>query len=187
MQLRESLLDLDHWQVPGGQMRYTVLIAHMVLYLLLTVLAGALATCMGNCNAHGATITKDWSINSDREALVVGFDKDQFLLEVGLEYEPCEDHDTFGATIALNYLKRWEEGEWKLYGGGGVGFLLEVKWSGKDYNIIGHEITYPEIDVDTWVFLQTYVGVSWNSFLATYHVRFSENFIEVSIGAGFIW
>lgn len=89
--------------------------------------------------------------------------------------------------MAFNYLRDMKYGDVTLSIGGGLGFMLEIQWKGEEYNLFGNEIIYPEVGTETWFFIQTYVSLSYDVFILTYHVKISEDWIHPSFGIGFAW
>lgn len=172
--------------------KYGVLVAHVCLYAILTLVAFALSAVMGECKAKAQQVTKDWTMTEPREALTVGFKVDNYLFELGLEYRKAYEeegvtYETFGAPMSFSYLHPMQYGDFTLTFGGGVGFMLEVVWSSEEYNILVETITYPGIETDTYLFIQTYVSLAYDVFIVTYHVKYSEDRIHPSLGIGFAW
>lgn len=168
-----------------------VLVWHALLYVGLSCLAMVIAALMTKtCKAQ--TVTKDWTLTEPREALVVGFKVDNYLFELSFEYREAyekEDvsYETFAVPMAFSYLHDMKYGDFTLSFGGGVGFMLQIEWAGTQYNLFGNEITYPEVNTETWFFLQTYVSLTYDVFIITYHVKISDDWIHPSFGIGFTW
>lgn len=162
-----------------------ILIYHALLYIGLTCLSAVLAALMAtHCKAE--TFTKSWTVDTPREGLTIGLDKGNFLFEISFEYEEGE-RQTFAAPMAFSYLHDTQYGDFTLTFGGGVGFQLELYWTSNNYDIIGHDITYPDIETDTFLFAQTYVSASWDVLIVVYKMRVSDSWILPSLEVGFTW
>lgn len=149
-------------------------------------MAFALSAVMSECKAKAQQVTKDWTLSCDREGLTVGFDKENFLFELSLEYEGGET-EKFSAPMAFSYLHPLQYGDFTLTFGGGVGFLLELQWKTEDYDIIGYDIAYPDLNTETWFYVQTYVSLDYDVFIITFKTRVSDDWIHPVLGGGFKW
>lgn len=173
-----------------GNKKY-ILIWRLLFFLGLLMIAMVLSAIIEEkCKAQ--TVTKDWTFTEPREALVFGFRDDKYLFELGFEYREAYEkekirYETFAVPMAFSYLYDLKYKNFTFSFGGGIGFVLQLKWAGQDYNIFGNEITYPDIYKKTWFFLQVYASLSYEVFLITYHVQFSEDWIHPSFGIGFTW
>lgn len=173
-------------------MRYGSLIAHICFWaiLFLLILSGKSV-----CRAE-TQFVKTWNLDQPRQALVVGLTEKCFLFSLGIEYRESyevEDttYETFGAAMSFSAFKEWKTGSgyWSptVRLGGGMGFLLELEWSSREYDLAIAQITYPGIDAEVWFY-----GHGWGSFnmgavLLTFDVRFNDDWVQSTFGTGFIW
>lgn len=161
------------------------LVRGALLWVGCTLLAMVLAAIMGRyCKAQ--TFTKDWSLDSGRQGLTAGFNKGDFLFSLSFEYEES-DKETFAAPMVFSYSPKKEYGDFTVSYGAGFGFSLEIYWNSVQYDIIGHEITYPDITTDTFFFGQLQVSVAYDIVILAFRLRVYEDRTDPAVSLGFTW
>lgn len=172
-------------------MKFTVLVAHVCFYLILTLIAFALAHLMSTCKARAETeFNKVWFTDAARESLEVGFNHKAYRFSLGLEYTEHEveegTHETFGASAAFSLFNEWGC-DWEVRLGGGAGFLLEIDWKSEEYDIFGNVINYPDVEAETYFFLNAWGSVSYDVLIISVGVRVNDLWVSPSFSVGVQW
>lgn len=174
--------------------KYGVLVAHVCLYLILTLVAIGLSAAMSECKPARAEtqFEKVWFTDEKRESLSIGFSHKHFLFSLGLEYTDYGEadgvsHEAFGASSSFSVFTDWDACNWTFRLGGGAGFLLELDWKSIEYDIFGNVIDYPDIEAETYFYLHGYGSLSFDVVIISIGLRGNDKWLQPSFSIGVEW